>query len=92
MSSETKFARTENPLPMHFVNAVGVSAGPEEFFITLGTAIRHEVDDSDALKRIDSNEAQPVFQCVITRAAMKQVIEALQYTYDRQTQHHEHKK
>ena len=89
--SETKYVRNEAPLPMNFINAVGVSAGLGEFFLTFGTAIPREISDSDALKRIDSDDVQPVFHCVITRPAMKQVIEALQYTYDRQTQHHEHK-
>ncbi len=72
-------------LPVHYVNAVNVRGGAEEFFITLGTALPPEITDIKDLESLDTIEAQPLFRFAMPRGVMRSVIELMQRLYDQQT-------
>jgi hypothetical protein len=73
-------------LPIHFVNAVNVRAGLEEFYFTLGTATPFEVSDLKELEDIEAINAHTLFRFAVTRTVMKQIIDLMQSAYDVQTQ------
>ena len=73
-------------LPMHFVNAVNVRAGLEEFYFTLGTTTPLEVSDLKELEQVEAINAQALFRFVVTRTVMKQIIDLMQTVYEAQVQ------
>ncbi len=81
---KTVFVGDEN-LPTHYVNIVNVRTTPEEFFLTLGTAVPLEITDSKQLEEIESINAHPLFRCAISRSTMKQVIDLITNLYENQT-------
>lgn len=81
---KTVFVGDEN-LPTHYVNIVNVRSTPEEFFLTLGTAIPLEITDSKQLEDIESISAHPLFRCAVSRSVMKQLIELMTNLYENQT-------
>ncbi len=86
---ETKLVKTvfvgDENLPTHYVNMVNIRSTPEEFFLTLGTAIPLEITDSKQLEDIESINAHPLFRCAVTRSVMKQLIELMTNLYENQT-------
>jgi hypothetical protein len=73
-------------IPTIFVNTINVSAGSEEFYITLGTALPIEVTSAEELSKIDTIDATPVFRCAVTRPVMRQIIDLMEAVYDQQSQ------
>ncbi|SRR2546421_469973 len=78
------FAGDEN-LPTHYVNIVNVRSTPEEFFLTLGTAIPPEITDSKQLEGIENINAHALFRCAVSRSVMKQLIDLMTTLYNNQT-------
>jgi hypothetical protein len=74
----------ESDLPVHYVNAVNVRSGVEEFFITLGTATPPEITDIKDLESLDTVKAHVLFRFAMSRHIMKDVIGLLQRLYDQQ--------
>jgi hypothetical protein len=82
---ETRFIDNAE-LPTHFVNTVNVRPGLEEFYFTLGTALPIEVKDIEDLEQINTIEARPFFQFVVTRDVMRQLISLMEKVYNQQTE------
>ncbi len=86
---ETKQVKTvfigDESLPTHYVNIVNVRSTPEEFFLTLGTAVPLEITDIKQLEEIENVNAHPLFRCAMSRSTMKQVIELITTLYENQT-------
>lgn len=76
----------DTELPVHFVNAVNVRAGLEEFYFTLGTTTPLEITDIKELEDIETIAAHATFRFVVTRSVMRQIIEVMKSVYDSQTQ------
>lgn len=85
---KTVFVGDEN-LPTHYVNIANLRSTPEEFFLTLGTAIPMEITDSKQLEDIESIKAHALFRCAISRPVMKQLIELMTNLYENQTRQFE---
>lgn len=87
---ETKQLKTkfigDQELPTHFINAVNVHAGLEEFYFTLGTATPLEITDIQELENLETINAHPVFRFAVTRTVMKQIIDVMKSVYEVQTQ------
>ena len=71
-------------LATHYVNVVNVRSGQEEFFFTLGTAVPVEVTDMKDLDAIDLIDVHTLFRFAVSRSVMKQMIDIMQNTYDKQ--------
>ncbi len=76
----------DSELPIHFVNAVNIRAGLEEFYFTLGTIEPLEITDINELEGLQTIDAHPIFRFAITRTIMKQVLDLMQSVYEQQTQ------
>ncbi len=76
----------DESLPTHYVNTVNIRSTPEEFFLTLGTAIPLDIIDIKQLEDIESISAHPLFRCAISRSVMKQLIDLMTNIYENQTQ------
>ncbi len=82
---KTNFAE-DIELPTHFINAVNVRAGLEEFYFTLGTATPVEISNIQELENLETINAHPVFRFAMTRTVMKQMIDVINSVYEVQTQ------
>ncbi|GAC1631622.1 MAG: hypothetical protein NVS4B11_32000 [Ktedonobacteraceae bacterium] len=76
----------DSELPIHFVNAVNIRAGLEEFYVTLGTIVPLEITDINELEGLQTINANSLFRFAMTRTVMKQVLDLMQSVYDQQTQ------
>jgi hypothetical protein len=72
-------------IPTHYVNAINIRPGIEEFFLTLGTITPPDIMPGQSLEDLNFVNANPLFKCAMTRSVMKQAIDAMTAIYDTQT-------
>jgi hypothetical protein len=79
-----KFADASN-LPIHHVNALGLRAGSDEFFLILGSVIPPDQAEIAAATEAGHLVAQPVFRFAISRDTMEKFLALMAGQYDQQT-------
>ncbi len=72
-------------LPMHYVNALVVRAGVDEFFCILGTVTPPDQAEMEAVVEAGHLVAQPVFRFAVSRETMEKFLVLMAGQYDQQT-------
>jgi len=72
-------------LPMHYVNALVVRAGVDEFFFTLGTVTPPDQSEMEAAVEAGHLVAEPVFRFAVSRETMAKILVLMVGQYDQQT-------
>lgn len=72
-------------LPVHYVNALNITVGPSEFFMTIGTVTPPEVKSLEDLQAIDQVTAQPVLRMAVSPLVMKQFIDLMAQQFEQYT-------
>src|SRR5260370_15497877 len=84
MTFEVKLGDASN-LSMHYVNALDVRAGADEFFFTLGTVTPPDQAGMEAAVEAGHLVAEPVFRFAVSRETMAKFLVLMVGQYDHQT-------
>lgn len=77
MGKEIEVEFTDEPVPVHFINAFSVTKGINDYFIKLGGVVPYLPSEENG-----KIEVKPIFACAITKSSMKAFIELLQSEYE----------
>jgi len=79
MAREIKVEFSDEPAPVHFINAFSVVKGTDDYFLKLGSVVPYLDSEVEKSGKI---EISPLFVCAITKSSMKAFIELLQSEYE----------